>query len=200
MKRPGIRFRNVDHDKVTGTKYEQIQCVVWLAKLLIRAGDVEQNPGPKAPAKEAKPDKATIMANKVDAHDAKLGELEALVKAQAELIEEMKKQQVELTAQLEEKQVDLRDRLEANKVEVQTSMGQLKVALEDELRRTGSNLDHKITDFKVMPKLCVGCSPRPSCFFILILDLPIKFNRESWFLKSNQTNFYNFFFFKLPRF
>jgi len=148
--------------ELTGNKLS----IVWLVGLLILSGDVEQNPGPKPPAKEAKPDKATIMANKVDAHDAKLEELEALVKAQAELIEEMKKHQVELTAQLEEKQVDLRDRLEANKVEAQTSMGHLKVALEDELRRTSSYHDHKINDFKVMQELCIACSPKQLFYLI----------------------------------
>jgi Skp family chaperone for outer membrane proteins len=125
---------------------------VWLfaLALLLLCGDVESNPGPK-PAREPKPDKAKIMADKVDAHDAKLEELEALVKSQAELIEELTKKQVDLVAQLEEKQVDLRKHLEANKVEAETSIVQLKVALESDLRRTSSNLEVKIVDQKVMP-------------------------------------------------
>lgn len=122
----------------------------WLSSLLLLCGDVELNPGPK-PAREPKPDKAKIMADKVDAHDAKLEELEALVKSQAELIEALSKKQVDLVAQLEEKQVELRKHLEANKVEAETSIVQLKVALESDLRRTSSNLEVKIDDQKVMP-------------------------------------------------
>ena len=123
--------------------------LVWLLQLLLRCGDVESNPGPK-PAREPKPDKAKIMADKVDAHDAKLEELEALVKSQAELIEELTKKQVDLVAQLEEKQVELRKHMEANKVEAVSSVEQLKVALESDLRRTSSNLEVKISDQKVM--------------------------------------------------
>jgi hypothetical protein len=127
-----------------------LPCAFWLALVLLQSGDVELNPGPKAAPKEAKPDKAAIMATKVDEHDAKLEELEGLVKAQAELIEELKKQQVELVAKLEEKQVELRTVLEANKVEAENSLGQLKVALEDDLRRRSSNLDDSINSLKVM--------------------------------------------------
>ncbi len=40
-----------------------VDASVWLSTLLLRCGDVESNPGPK-PAREAKPDKAKIMADK----------------------------------------------------------------------------------------------------------------------------------------
>jgi predicted RNase H-like nuclease (RuvC/YqgF family) len=126
---------------------------LWLSSLLLLGGDIESNPGPKQPAREAKPDKAKIMADKVDAHDAKLEELEALVKSQAELIEELTKKQVDLVAQLEEKQVELRQHLEANKVEAESSIEKLKVALESDLRRTSSNLEVKIDDQKVNPPI-----------------------------------------------
>ena len=142
---------------------------VWLSSLLLLCGDVESNPGPK-PAREPKPDKAKIMADKVDAHDAKLEELEALVKSQAELIEELTKKQVDLVAQLEEKQVDLRKHLEANKVEAETSIVQLKVALESDLRRTSSNLEVKIDDQKVIPPGHLCTIPTPP-FFIFIETL-----------------------------
>ena len=124
---------------------------VWLSFLLLLCGDVESNPGPK-PAREVKPDKAKIMADKVDAHDAKLEELEALVKSQAELIESLTAKQVELVTQLDEKQVELRTHMEANKVEADTSIAQLKVALESDLKRTSSNLEIKIEEQKVIPE------------------------------------------------
>lgn len=127
---------------------------LWLTALLLLAGDVESNPGPKkGGAPEPKVDKAKIMADKVDAHDAKLEELEALVKSQAELIEELSKKQVELVAQLEEKQVELRTRLEANKVEADSAIGQLKVAHESDLQKITSNLEGQIHKQKVKQPL-----------------------------------------------
>ena len=181
----------VDNDVVV--KLTSIDAAVWLQTLLLLCGDVESNPGPKPAAREAKPDKAKIMADKVDAHDAKLEELEALVKSQAELIEELTKKQVDLVAQLDEKQVELRQHLEANKVEAVTSIEQLKVALESDLRRTSSNLTLKIDDQKVMEAAGSMFCKRPPIHFLnfnfLIFCLRL-FVFRAFQTTSYQTNHY----------
>ena len=54
--------------------------------------------------------------------------------------------------QLEAKQVELRTHMEANKVEAESTIGQLKVALESDLKTTTSNLEVKIDRQKVIPE------------------------------------------------
>merc|ERR1712165_30151 len=73
-------------------------------QLLALCGDVESNPGPptKKKSKEKPPDEKQIMKEKVERHDAKVDEFEALIRAQAEALEELKQKQVELVRGMEE--------------------------------------------------------------------------------------------------
>ena len=92
--------------------------------LLLLAGDVESNPGPTRP-REPKPDKAKIMADKVDAHEAKLAEMSALIESQAETIAALK---VELTERMDARQVEEDARLEAVKVGRQERVAEVSAA------------------------------------------------------------------------
>ena len=96
------------------------------ALLLLLSGDVELNPGPR-PAREPKPDKAKIMADKVEAHDGKLTALEELVDAQKALIEELQAKQVSLEEQLAEKQVAAEARADELKVALQRGLDESQV-------------------------------------------------------------------------
>ena len=100
--------------------------------LLLLCGDVEQNPGPPG-RREPKPDKAKIMADKVEAHEAKFEELTGLIKSQAELIETLTSKQVELEKALEDKQVEATSRLEEMKVALEASLEETKVQAEKKL-------------------------------------------------------------------
>ena len=102
------------------------------------AGDVESNPGPRG--REPKPDKAKIMADKVEAHDAKFEELEKLLKEQSETIEAMKEKQVELEGQLEAKQVEAEARMSEMKVSLTERQEQCQV-LAGQLEATQVQID-----------------------------------------------------------
>jgi len=108
-----------------------------VAASLAQCGDVESNPGPK---REPKPDKAKIMADKVDSHDAKLEELENLVKGQASLIDELKSKQVELTSALESKQVQLESALNDSKVQAAKELSDVKTSQEEALKEVKNDI------------------------------------------------------------
>ena len=76
----------------------------------------------------------------MDSHDAKLEELENLVKGQAELIDELKSKQVELTSALESKQVQLEQAIADSKVQAAKELSDVKVALEQSQETAKVNL------------------------------------------------------------
>ena len=104
-------------------------------KLLALCGDVESNPGPptKKKSKEKPPDEKQIMKEKVERHDAKVDEFEALIRAQAEAIEELKQKQVELVRGMEEQKVEHQQRVEEVKVEAANHLNEMKSAMEGQM-------------------------------------------------------------------
>lgn len=106
------------------------------ALLLLLAGDVELNPGPRGashslPASSAKPpDRNKVMQEKLEGCEARIGELESLVKAQARLIEQLKEQQVQLVGDAEIEKVEVRQRLEDVKVVASKDLSETRAALE----------------------------------------------------------------------
>ena len=104
-------------------------------KLLALCGDVESNPGPptKKKSKEKPPDEKQIMKEKVERHDAKVDEFEALIRAQAEAIEELKQKQVELVRGMEEQKVEHQQRVEEVKVEAANHLNEMKSAMESQM-------------------------------------------------------------------
>jgi len=124
---------------------------LWLLLLLLLSGDIETNPGPKAPPKEVKAvEKVDPVGTKMDEHDAKLVELETLVKAQAEVIDDMKKFQEQVLKKLEEKQEELKNSIEANKVNGESNLGEMKVSLENQFNMRCSNLEESVNSLKVV--------------------------------------------------
>lgn len=113
--------------------------------LLLLAGDVESNPGPTRP-REPKPDKAKIMADKVDAHEAKLAEMSALIESQAETIAALK---VELTERMDARQVEEDARLEAVKVEWQERLRAAEVSAAEAAAEVKVGLERHIEAVKV---------------------------------------------------
>ena len=113
--------------------------------LLLLCGDVEANPGPPGSRRrgEEKPDKAKIMADKVESHDKKLEELEALVKSQSQLIED-------LTTKHSELKVDSEKRAEEMKVESEKRVEDLKVESREKLERLEVALEAAVEDNKVL--------------------------------------------------
>ena len=93
-------------------------------------------------------------------HDAKLEELENLVKGQAELIEELKSKQVELTSALEEKQVQLDAAITDSKVQAAKELSDVKVALEQSQDQAkvslAQNLDELTSQVQKGEELQVG--------------------------------------------
>ena len=80
----------------------------------------------------------------MDSHDAKLEELENLVKGQASLIDELKSKQVELTSALESKQVQLESALNDSKVQAAKELSDVKVALEQSQEQAKVSLAQKL--------------------------------------------------------
>lgn len=122
--------------------------------LLLLSGDVETNPGPRG-RPEPKPDKAKIMADKVESHDTKIQELEALVQSQKELIEEMKTKQVDLEKKLEEKEVQMQEvkvEVQENKVQAQDSLKQITENQVDNLGKSCSHLAERLDRMEVLSK------------------------------------------------
>ena len=103
--------------------------------LLALCGDVESNPGPptKKKSKEKPPDEKQIMKEKVERHDAKVDEFEALIRAQAEALEELKQKQVELVRGMEEQKVEHQQRVEEVKVEAANHLNEMKSAMESQM-------------------------------------------------------------------
>ena len=103
--------------------------------LLALCGDVESNPGPptKKKSKEKPPDEKQIMKEKVERHDAKVDEFEALIRAQAESLEELKQKQVELVRGMEEQKVEHQQRVEEVKVEAANHLNEMKSAMESQM-------------------------------------------------------------------
>ncbi len=92
--------------------------------LLLQCGDVEPNPGPR---REPKPDKAKIVAEKVEGHEARIAELESLLKSQSDLIEQLRAEQVQKAEEFEAKQVESAKAMEQLKVESSEAMDAMKV-------------------------------------------------------------------------
>ena len=103
--------------------------------LLALCGDVESNPGPptKKKSKEKPPDEKQIQKEKIERHDAKIDEFEALIKAQAETIEELKQKQVELVTGMEDQKVQHQQRVEEVKVEAANHLNEMKSAMEGQM-------------------------------------------------------------------
>ena len=80
----------------------------------------------------------------MDSHDAKLEELENLVKGQASLIDELKSKQVELTSALESKQVQLEQAIADSKVQAAKELSDVKVALEQSQETAKVNLAQQL--------------------------------------------------------
>ena len=80
----------------------------------------------------------------MDSHDAKLEELENLVKGQASLIDELKSKQVELASALESKQVQLESALNDSKVQAAKELSDVKVALEQSQETAKVNLAQQL--------------------------------------------------------
>ena len=80
----------------------------------------------------------------MDSHDAKLEELENLVKGQASLIDELKSKQVELTSALESKQVQLEAAIADSKVQAAKELSDVKVALEQSQETAKVNLAQQL--------------------------------------------------------
>ena len=129
--------------------------------LLALCGDVESNPGPptKKKSKEKPPDEKQIQKEKIERHDAKIDEFEALIKAQAETIEELKQKQVELVTGMEDQKVQHQQRVEEVKVEAANHLDEMKSAMESQMadqkvQMEASELESKTsmaemnTDFK----------------------------------------------------
>ena len=116
--------------------------------LLALCGDVESNPGPptKKKSKEKPPDEKQIMKEKVERHDAKVDEFEALIKAQAEAIEELKQKQVELVRGVEEQKVEHQQRVEEVKVEAANHLNEMKSAMESQLADQKVQMEAKLAD------------------------------------------------------
>ena len=74
--------------------FKPVASLLVLPGLLLQCGDVEVNPGPMSRRVDPRLDKAKMMAEKVEAHDLKLEELEELIRSQAEMIESMQSEQV----------------------------------------------------------------------------------------------------------
>ena len=112
-----------------------LQNTIAQKTLLALCGDVESNPGPptKKKSKEKPKDEKQIMAEKVERHDAKVDEFEALIRAQAEAIEELKLKQVELVRGVEEQKVEHQQRVEEVKVEAANHLNEMKSAMEGQL-------------------------------------------------------------------